>query len=250
MTTPQAVVGMGTLLSGGGIWLLLPGGSARSRLLGLVLGLAGAGCLAACGLPLGDLARAESIVFWSLAALTVVAAAATVTVRNPVYSAIWFALSLIGTAGLFFFQGAQFLGVATIVVYAGAILVTFLFVLMLASPKGHAYYDRVGWEPLLSAATGAVLVGLLTMTISNLLLSEVKAPTAEESKNLATATHQPGGVLNDEHVASLGAQLFSKQLVGVEIAGTLLLVALVGAVAIVAHEKQYRPSPTTRGAQR
>ena len=55
-------------------------------------------------------------------------------------------MSLLGTAGLFLFQGAQFLGVATIVVYAGAILVTFLFVLMLAQPEGHAFYDRVSWE--------------------------------------------------------------------------------------------------------
>ena len=61
---------------------------------------------------------------------------ATVTFRNPVYCAIWFGLSLLGTAGLFLFHGAQFLAVATVVVYAGAILVTFLFVLMLAQPEG------------------------------------------------------------------------------------------------------------------
>src|SRR6185295_5737827 len=81
-------------------------------------------------------------VFLILASVTVLAAVATVTFRNPVYSAIWFGLSLLGTAGLFLFQGAQFLGVATVVVYAGAILVTFLFVLMLAQPTGQAYYDR------------------------------------------------------------------------------------------------------------
>ena len=240
MNEPQAIVGIGTLLSGAGIWLLLPGGGRSTRMLGLVLALAGGGCLAARGLPLEAVGHADDIVFWALAGLTVIAAAATITFRNPVYSALWFALSLMGTAGLFFFQGAQFLGVATIVVYAGAILVTFLFVLMLASPKGHASYDRVGWEPLLSAATGAVLVGLLTMTISNLYLVNIN-----NAKTLPTdATNS---VLNKEHVASLGAQLFSKQLVGVEVAGTLLLVALVGAVAIVAHEKQSRADRVARG---
>ena len=76
---------------------------------------------------------------------------ATVTFRNPVYCAIWFGLSLLGTAGLFLFHGAQFLAVATVVVYAGAILVTFLFVLMLAQPEGQASYDRVSWEALMSA---------------------------------------------------------------------------------------------------
>ena len=116
--------------------------------------------------------------------VTVISAAAAVTFRSPVYCAIWFALSLLGTAGLFLFQGAQFLGVATIVVYAGAILVTFLFVLMLAQPQGHAYYDRVSWEALLSAVTGAVLVGILTMAWSSVLRNprqRAEAATADRS---------------------------------------------------------------------
>ena len=78
--------------------------------------------------------------------MTIVAAVATVTFRNPVYCAIWFGMTLTGTAGLFLFAGAEFLAVATLVVYAGAILVTFLFVLMLAQPEGDASYDRRSWE--------------------------------------------------------------------------------------------------------
>ena len=104
-------------------------------------------------------------VFLILAAVTVVSAAAAVTFRNPLYCAIWFGQSVLGTAGLFFFTGAQFLAVATVVVYAGAILVTFLFVLMLAQPEGKAPYDRVSWEALMSAVTGIVIVGVLSMTI-------------------------------------------------------------------------------------
>ena len=77
-------------------------------------------------------------VFLILAAVTVISAVGAITFRNPVYCAIWFGLSLLGVAGLFFFAGAQFLAVATVVVYAGAILVTFLFVLMLAQPEGKA----------------------------------------------------------------------------------------------------------------
>ena len=87
-------------------------------------------------------------VFWLLAVVTLGAAVATIASQSPVYSAIWFALSLLGTAGLFLFQGAQFLGVATIVVYAGAIVVTFLFVIMLAQPEGHSAYDRLSWGGL------------------------------------------------------------------------------------------------------
>ena len=95
-------------------------------------------------------------------------AAATIVSRSPVYAAIWFALSLVGVAGVLLVLGAQFLGVATIVVYAGAILVMFLFVLMLAQPAGLAPYDRVSNEPFLSALAGAVLLGVLSLSIGRL----------------------------------------------------------------------------------
>ena len=164
--------------------------------------------------------------FYVLAGVTVASAVATVTFRNPVYSAIWFALSLLGTSGLFLAHGAQFLGVATIVVYAGAILVTFLFVLMLANPAGAAYYDRLSWEAFCAAATGAALVGALTVTLSQGL----PAPLAADTHAAQTAVAR---IPAENHVEQLGVELFSKHLVTVEVAGTLLLVALVGAIAIV-----------------
>ena len=115
--------------------------------------------------------------------MTVVSAAAAVTFRSPLYCAIWFGQSLLGTAGLFFLTGAQFLAVATVVVYAGAILVTFLFVLMLAQPEGKAPYDRVSWEALLSAVTGIVIVGVLSMTIGGVLSPAEPAARADHPGN-------------------------------------------------------------------
>ncbi len=169
--------------------------------------------------------------FYVLAGVTVISAVCSVTFRSPVYCAIWFAMSLLGTAGLFLFQGAQFLGVATIVVYAGAILVTFLFVLMLAQPEGDAFYDRISWEGLLAACTGALLVGVLTLTLFGVLSN----PKPEERPVAPFTSEQlAAGVLTPDHMARLGGELFSRYLVAVEVAGTLLLVALVGAVAIVA----------------
>ena len=85
------------------MWLLLPRGRAAGRLLGGLLALVGLGLLASQVPPLGD--WASDIVFYIVAAVTVIAAAAAVTFRNPVYCAIWFALSLLGTAGLFLLQG-------------------------------------------------------------------------------------------------------------------------------------------------
>ncbi len=195
-----------------------------------MLTAAGLGLFAAQTATLGNwLADA---VFYLLAAVTVWSAVATITFANPVYSAIWFALALLGTAGLFLYDGAQFLGVATIVVYAGAILVTFLFVLMLAQPEGQAPYDRVSWGAPLSAVSGALMVGVLTLALAGVFQN----PTPE---NRPTVTHDRSAleeqVLADQHMAHLGGQLFSRHLLAVEVAGTLLLVALVGCVAVVAQ---------------
>ena len=208
------------------LWLMLPRGMGRGRVLGALVGLVSLGLFASLLWRLGS--WGDDAVFWVLAGVTLVSAGATITFRSPVYCAVWFALSLLGTAGLFLVQGAQFLAVATIVVYAGAILVTFLFVLMLAQSSGHAFYDRISWEPLMAAATGAVLVGILTRALVDSSLEAVPSkPQAALSQN----------ILADDHVAHLGAELFSRYLIPVEIAGTLLLVALVGAIAMVESTK-------------
>jgi NADH-quinone oxidoreductase subunit J len=139
-------------------------------------------------------------------------------------------------------QGAQFLAVATVVVYAGAILVTFLFVLMLANPEGHAFYDRLSWEAPLSATTGAVTIGVLTFALVGIFNPQdqifAQIPAVE--------TDRSAEILAPEHTAHLGGQLFSKHLIAVELAGTLLLIALVGCVAIVAEAKARRGKRTDR----
>ena len=187
------------------------------RKLGVVAALVGVALIGVALPPLGDLL--PQVLFWLMAALAVLASGAAVTSRSPVYAAIWFAVSLLGTAGLFLLQGAQFLGIATIVVYAGAIVVTFLFVLMLAQPEGYSPYDRISWAgfaiPMASIGV-ALLVGTLVSSLPEL------APAAA-----------PEEVLHPSHVARLGGELFAKHLVSVEVVGTVLLVALVGAIAIV-----------------
>jgi NADH-quinone oxidoreductase subunit J len=308
------------LLATLGMWLMLPRGRKGGRLLGSALSAASLACFGALGLCLGS--WGENLVFGVVGVTAVVSAALAVTFRSPIYCAIWFALSLLATAGLFMIQGAQFLGVATIVVYAGAILVTFLFVIMLAQPEGHAFYDRVSWEGLLAAVTGSVLVGILTMTTvavfapgkdprvmaalaadqpaGKILPADkvrgariIKAADGKMSVELQTADavalqndkpkldelnselakflakplgvpadqilvtlnklNLPGAapsseqlaknILNPQHVAKLGGEMFSKQLIAVEIAGTLLLVALVGAIAILSIDRSPKTKP-------
>jgi NADH-quinone oxidoreductase subunit J len=143
----------------------------------------------------------------------------------------------LGTAGLLLFQGAQFLGVATVVVYAGAILVTFLFVLMLAQPEGTAYYDQLSWGAKLSALSGAAMVGILTLAMAAVFQNPDATDRPQAPHDAAALAKN---ILSEEHMAHLGAQLFSKNLLAVEVAGTLLLVALVGTVAIVAQIRHVR----------
>jgi NADH-quinone oxidoreductase subunit J len=253
MTDPYHILTLTTLLGALGLWLMLPRGTARGRGVGIVL------ASIALGLGVSQVPRLSDWmadgVFLILAAVTVISAAAAVTFRNPLYCAIWFGQSVLGTAGLFFFAGAQFLAVAAVVVYAGAILVTFLFVLMLAQPEGKAPYDRVSREALVSAVTGIVIVGVLSMTIGRVFSPAeprwdgncTAIPHLSETRwqynchpNIAPATEDvlAAGILTPQHVARLGGELFGRHLIAVEAAGVLLLVALVGAAAMVNHQRK------------
>lgn len=201
------------------------------RKLGLFASLIGIALIGIALPPLGDVL--PQVLFWLMATLAVVASGAAVTSRSPVYAAIWFAVSLLGTAGLFLLQGAHFLGIATIVVYAGAIVVTFLFVLMLAQPEGHSPYDRISWAGFaIPIATIGVALVLGTLIGSLPEFSPVAMPEK---------------ILHEAHVARLGNELFAKHLVSVEVVGTILLVALVGAIAIVIQGNPRRKTERREG---
>lgn len=229
----------GTALAAAGVYASLPPKSAPMRAVGAVLAAVALGIFV-------SLAASRTKVFafddpahglWSIGAVTLISALASITSRNPVYCALWFGLTLFGTAGLFLWIGASFLAVATVIVYAGAILVTFLFVLMLAAPDGDATCDRVAWEPLLSATAGAVLIGILTTTLVNLAIERPGLSNRDAAPPVAAAAAAARGT-SVEHpslMAKLGKELFTTHLATVEAAAALLFAGLVGAAAIVAH---------------
>jgi NADH:ubiquinone oxidoreductase subunit 6 (subunit J) len=317
--SPLLVVG--TVLGAIGLICLLPPSRRDLRAAGaiffaLALGFYGYAVAIATPTP-GEESVIAWVVFILLALTTVGSALAMITSRSAVYSAIWFALTLLATGGLFLYQGAQFLGVATVTVYAGAIVVTFLFVIMLAQPDGHAAYDRISWgwfakpAAALAAATlmGAVLYGLhgaetggtrelvgravddlaktnepLPFTSAQIVKANLVGPD-ERSKlqmqlrsdaadvtlskadavRLATAVSErrgmttppriellpalaaPHDTLAGNHMAHLGGYLFSRHLIAVEVAGTLLLAALVGAIAMLSQGASTRHEGEARG---
>ncbi len=198
--------------------------STRSRLAAGILGALGAGLLLARLVPIG--VWVYSLLFYLFAAITVVAAVCAVSLRHPIYCAVWFGVMFLGTAGLLLLIGAQFLAVATLVIYAGAILVIFLFVLMFAQPEGRAHYDimvrRPGVVALVAMAFAALIAGAAIVFLGTGELAKLSAPAEERAT----------GVLQPEHVAALAEVLFSRHLIALEVVGIILLVALIGAALI------------------
>lgn len=274
---PMTIVGL-VLWAVGVLWLM-PGkqsGSIRPKIPGLLLTAAGvfAFCLS-CGKPQSELAN--EVMFWVFAVNALVCGVLMITANNPVYAALWFALATLATCGLFLLQSAPFLAAATIIVYAGAVIVTFLFVIMLAQQSGAAGYDQKSGQSLMATLSAFVLLGAVAMTLqqekleigvpvvvakakgtgnnpaanSESMISMHPAPVGGASAEAVTlssegkAPAKPGNLLSaadPDHAVGdlkgLGRSLFSDYLFAVELAGTLLLVASIGAVALAPRREQ------------
>lgn len=162
----------------------------------------------------------DTIFFYVFALLTLGGGILAVTRRNAVHSAIWLIVSLLGVAGLYLLQHAEFLFVVQIVLYIGGVMLLFLFVIMLVNLDQAArerQFNRQWWLALACVlAIGAELVYFINRGAAAFRL----APPAE-------ATPAIGG--NTEHLADI---LFSEYLLPFEIASVLLLVAIVGSVVM------------------
>lgn len=336
-------------LGGLGVFLLLPRPRGRWVVGGVTLVLCGIGVLAAFlvtrfaqPLSTADASQVDWVgsgLFWLFAAGAVGFGVVLVSQRNPARGAIAFAFVILSTCGLFLLLAAPFLMAATIIIYAGAIIVTFLFVLMLSNVRTASDENDRSREPLLGALAGFAFLGLVLFTLHQSAGSSTGEPqpplTAAERAKLSEALAQLEaslapeavdgketaekaylaveevlnspkgggeslkvrlesykteprvtaflkqtdelGKLNDKlgnvlvnkpneyraaaeplrpellvylghghlparNVANLGASLYSEHLLAVEMAGTLLLVATVGAVAIAGRRNKEVPA--------
>ena len=157
------------------------------------------------------------IIFWAFAGLAVLSGLACITRRSPVASALWLVVTLFAVAALFVLLDAQFIAVLQVLVYAGAIMVLFLFVIMLLNLGRAGPTDLKG--PL-GRGVGVFLAGLLLMQL--LVLRQ--------------AGLAPGGPvrppLEQGMIPSVARPLFTVYLVPFEITSILLLAAIVGAVVL------------------
>jgi NADH-quinone oxidoreductase subunit J len=198
-----------------------------------------------------------SFFFYVFAVAAIAGSLLTVTSRDPVHCALWFASVVLSTSGLFLIAGAQFLAVGTVIVYAGAIVVTFLFVIMLAQTSGSSPYDRSARMPFRASWTCFMLFFAVVWSLLHVSTSPPKAGElaslamprqVEGVKSLLERSQRPSSRINDAqgrtkpHVASLGETLFTDHLMTVELAGSLLFVALIGALAIATPKAPVRPN--------
>jgi NADH-quinone oxidoreductase subunit J len=173
----------------------------------------------------------EIITFYLFAALTVVASLLVIAQRNPMYSVMLLIVSFGGLSGLYIQLEAPFVAVAQIIIYAGAIMVLFLFVVMLlnAPKEDAADWDRS--HPLRQpgvARWGTLLAALLIVQLASALMavSEYKTPVGAQSD--ATTVNK---------VADMGRSIFTRHTFAFEATSILILVAMVGAVVLARREE-------------
>lgn len=152
----------------------------------------------------------ESLLFYAFSAIAVIAGGLLITQRNPARAALSFALVVLSTCGLFLLQAAPFLMAATIVIYAGAIVVTFLFVLMLAQQEGPSDADQRSRGPALATVAGFVLLAavlcLLQMTYNARELDDLIRETDRalaNTRNLETSANNADATTTVDSVAVL-----------------------------------------------
>ncbi len=165
--------------------------------------------------------------------LATAGAVSFVTIREPIYAALGFATTILSSCGILFMQYAYFVSAATMIVYAGATIIIFLFVLMFAQ-QGHLQtYDLKLNTPLVSGIIAAVVLGLIYYSILNTELVPVTAD-ALSTRPHSTALTLPA----PSRTAELGRGLYTDYLFTVEIAGTLLLVATIGAISVASRSAE------------
>jgi NADH-quinone oxidoreductase subunit J len=187
----------------------------------------------------------QESLFYVFGALTVAAALAVVASRNPVNSALAMILALGGVAANFFLLDAAFLGVLQLLVYAGAVMVLFVFVIMLLDAERDAARRRSKWRVL----TGVVLVGITAAAAWALggAVAERQAAgdttTAVDTAQITAGTPQIAAgsagkpAVFPASAKTYGRLLFTKYMLLVQVAGLLLLAAMV-AVVVISKRRQ------------
>ena len=170
----------------------------------------------------------EAVFFYLFAFIAVGAAFMVISARNPVHSVLFLILTFVNAAGLFLLTGAEFLAMILLVVYVGAVAVLFLFVVMMLDvdfaelKSGALQYAPIG------AVVGLILAAELIIVLGGYAFApELAGTVAEPTPDLATR----------HNTAALGDILYTDYIHFFQIAGLVLLVAMIGAIVLTLRHK-------------
>jgi NADH-quinone oxidoreductase subunit J len=182
--------------------------------------------------PVDVVSTGEAVVFWILGPLALAGGLGMIFSRNAVHSALWLALSMLCLGLLYLTQQAPFLGLVQIIVYTGAIMMLFLFVLMMVGrDSSDSVVEALRGQRLLAAVLGVGFAGLVVSSVAQAL---VDVP----ARGLSGVNSAQGG-----NVGQIGQELFTTYLFPFELTSALLIVAAIGAMVLAYAEGQ-------RGARR
>ena len=173
---------------------------------------------------------ADAFIFWFLTIMIITAGLSVVLMTNPIYSALSLAMTMVGVAAMFVTLQAYFLAGVQLIVYAGAVMVLFVMVLMLFDLKHELQaFARGKFTGAIKIASVGILAGLIVgavtmgIKVSKTTLGEAAATTAADAQ---------AALLKVDTTKALAENLFYKNVFGFEALGVLLLVIAVGTVAL------------------
>jgi NADH-quinone oxidoreductase subunit J len=161
------------------------------------------------------------LLFWFLSIVAIFSALMVITSKNPVYSVLWLIATFFAISGHYILLNAQFLAIVNIIVYAGAIMVLFLFVIMLMNLNKETELQKNRWLKMAGAVAGGCLLLVLVAALKDTDIKQQQALVNEGSIGL---------------IKNLGKELFTTYVVPFEISSVLFLSAMIGAVVIGKRE--------------
>lgn len=181
----------------------------------------------------------EAVAFWILGIIAVIGAVGVVTAAKAVYSALFLAMTMLILAVFYFVQDAMFLGVVQIVVYTGAVMMLFLFVMMLIGVDSA--------ESLVETLRGQRVAGTLAGIGFGILLIAGIGGATTHLRNIGTpaATGTGSADLGQHNVEGLAALIFTRYLWAFELTSALLITAVLAAM-VLTHRERLQPRLTQR----
>jgi NADH-quinone oxidoreductase subunit J len=168
----------------------------------------------------------QALVFWAFSAILLFAAVRVITTRNPVQAALFLVLAFGTASGLWILLEAEFLAIALILVYVGAVMVLFLFVVMMLDINVDRLREGY-WDYLVP---GLIVAGIMVLEMGAVLLWRQTGLLA-----LAAPAPEPAGYSNTKE---LGRLLYTDYVFPFEIAAVILLVAIVAAIALTLRRRK------------